>query len=206
MVFSVLCGGEGRKRARRGERKKRSDSGCSAKVTKESARKAGRQVARRRKDALRGNDDTSKAHESGYEREGKVVAASPREQGCRTDKPPVVESLETGAPTFFGVGVVDGKVKVGALAHLVLGDNLLLEVEDGDGSPIERDPRRLALRLELVEHERGSHRLRVLGGDVSRRRRGGFCAADSERAHARGNEADTEVVKVHELCWQPLRL
>ena len=55
--------------------------------------------------------------------------------------------------TLFGVGVVDGKVKVASLAHLVLHNDLLLEVPDRDASAIERDPAGLLLRLELVEHE-----------------------------------------------------
>lgn len=33
---------------------------------------------------------------------------------------------------------------------------------------------------------------------------GGFCAADTDRAH--GNKPDTDVVKVHDLGWQSLRV
>jgi hypothetical protein len=56
--------------------------------------------------------------------------------------------------TFFGIGVVNREIEICTFSHLVLGDDLLLEIPHRDGGTIEGDPRRFSLGFEPVEHER----------------------------------------------------
>ena len=55
-------------------------------------------------------------------------------------------------------GIVNEEVEVIGFSEVVCEDDLLLEVEDGYPSAVERDPRLCSLGRELVEHG-GRHKL-----------------------------------------------
>lgn len=60
--------------------------------------------------------------------------------------------------TLIG-GIVNEEVKVVGFSEVICEDDLLLEVENGYPSAVERDPRLCSLGRELVEN-RGRHKLR----------------------------------------------
>lgn len=56
--------------------------------------------------------------------------------------------------TLFSIGIIDRKIEICTFAHLVLCNNLLLQIPNRDRSSIEGDSRRFSLRFEAVEDER----------------------------------------------------
>lgn len=109
--------------------------------------------------------------------------------------------------TVVCIRVEHREVKVGALAHFVLENNLPLELPYADAGAIERQPLRLLLRPELVEYRRGRHRVVCAfrpsfaprGSREKRRKSGSVCVSPcSARAWAMGaqDEWDARLAQV----------
>ena len=59
---------------------------------------------------------------------------------------------------FVGIGIVHAQIKVSALAHFVLQQDLALQFPYTDARSVEREPLRLTLRAELVVYRGRCHR------------------------------------------------
>jgi len=61
----------------------------------------------------------------------------------------LVPNGKVAQPTFFGVLIVDGQLKVRPVTQSTLADDLSLQLEDRNTGAIESYPRRLFLGLEF---------------------------------------------------------